>query len=162
MCTEIPDEQKYPELHKIITTLMMHGPCGTSNVNSLCMIDGHCSEHFSKEFVDKTYAGDDGYPHYRRRNYGKCVEKNHVSLDNKYVVLYNPYLSVKYNADINVEMCSSIISCKYLYKYVYKGPDMASVAVEAENENPSKGSSKDVYKFQIHDILRGILEDLWL
>ena len=75
-------------------------------------------------------------------NHG-CDTKNHVSLDNRYVVPYNSYLSVKYNAHINVEICSSIISCKYLYKYVYKGPDMASVAVEAENEYTSKDGSKD-------------------
>ena len=37
---------------------------------------------------------------------------------------------MKYNVHINVEICSSIVSCKYLYKYVYKGPDMASLGVE--------------------------------
>ena len=53
-----------------------------------------------------------------------------VPLDNKYAVPYNPYLSKKYNAHINVEICSSIQSCKYLYKYVYKGPDMASIGID--------------------------------
>ena len=53
-------------------------------------------------------------------------------MDNRYVVPYNPYLSKKYNAHINVEICSSIKSCKYLYKYVYKGLDMASVAVQSK------------------------------
>ena len=58
------------------------------------------------------------------------MHKGGVPLDNKFVVPYNPYLSKKYNAHINVEICSSIQSCKYLYKYVYKGPDMASVGVD--------------------------------
>ena len=66
---------------------------------------------------------------------------NGVALENRHVVPYNPYLSINYNAHINVEVCSSIHSCKYLYKYVYKGPDMASVTMEsATNEHTKKGT----------------------
>ena len=54
---------------------MMHGPCGLSNPNSPCMVDGKCSKQFPKDFVEKTFAAADGYPHYRRRNDGKFVEK---------------------------------------------------------------------------------------
>ena len=108
----------------------MHGPCGTANPKSPCMVDGQCSKRFPKEYVKETYAGPDGYPHYKRRNTGLCVYKSGVPLDNKYVVPYNPYLSKKYNAHINVEICSSVQSCKYLYKYVYKGPDMASIGID--------------------------------
>ena len=35
-----------------------------------------------------------------------------------YVVPYNPYLTKKYNAHNNVEICSGNKYCKYLYKYV--------------------------------------------
>ena len=135
VCTEISDEQQFPELYRTVTALMMHGPCGVSNPNSPCMVDGKCSKQFPKDFVEKTFSAADGYPHYQRRNDGKFVEKNGIQLDNRYVVPYNPYLSRKYNAHINVEICSSIQSCKYLYKYVYKGPDMASVAIESEGRN---------------------------
>ena len=114
VCAEIPDKEQFPELHKTVTTLMMHGPCGLSNPNSPCMVDGKCSKQFPKDFVEKTFSAADGYPHYRRRNDGAFVEKNGIRLDNKYVVPYNPYLSKKYNAHINVEICSSIKSCKYL------------------------------------------------
>ena len=81
-----------------------------------------------------TYAAADGYPHYRR-NDGQFVDKKGIQLHNRYVVLYNPYLSKKYNAHINVEIYSSMKSCKYLYKYVYKGPDMASVAVQLAGDS---------------------------
>ena len=118
VCAEIPDAQKFPELHQIVTTLMMHGPCGTNNPNSPCMVDGTCSKKFPKVFAEKTLPNTDGYPCYRRRNSGKCVMKNGIPLDNRHVVPYNPYLSVKYNAHINGEICNSIKSCKYLYKYV--------------------------------------------
>ncbi|GBO45070.1 hypothetical protein AVEN_267695-1 [Araneus ventricosus] len=39
----------------------------------------------------------------------------------------------KFNAPINVEVCASIKSVKYLYKYVYKGHDATSVRFENEN-----------------------------
>jgi hypothetical protein len=47
-------------------------------------------------------------------------------------VPYNPFLSKKYNAHINVEVCSSISAVKYLYKYVYKGHDRALAELVAK------------------------------
>ncbi len=37
---------------------------------------------------------------------------------------------------INVEICSSISVVKYMYKYVYKGPDRAIVVVERRANTP--------------------------
>ncbi|XP_050889665.1 uncharacterized protein LOC127094952 [Lathyrus oleraceus] len=51
------------------------------------------------------------------------------SVDNRWVVPYNPWLLLKYDYHINVEICSSIKSNKYLYKYVYKGPDRVAMEV---------------------------------
>ena len=149
VCAEILDKEQFPELYKTVTTLMMHGPCGLSNPNSPCMVDGKCTKQFPEEYVEKTFADADGYPHYQRRNDRKCVVKNGVQLDNIYVVPYNPYSSRKYNAHINVEICSSIQSCKYLYKYVYKGSDMTSVAVQSESTNNGSEKSMD----EIHNFV---------
>ena len=74
-------------------------------------------------------------------NYGKYVMKNGVPLNNRYIVPYNPYLSKKYNVHINVEICSTINSYKYLYKYVYKGPDMSSVQVVDSQGDPLDNST---------------------
>jgi hypothetical protein len=52
-----------------------------------------------------------------------------VELDNHYVVPYNPYLCKKFNAHINVEVCSHTIAIKYLFKYIYKGLDRATVEI---------------------------------
>ena len=123
---------------------MMHGPCGASNPSSPCMVNVVCSKHFTKDFVDNTYVGSDGYPHYSSRNDGRYVQKGDLRLDNRYAVPYNPYLTKKYNAHINVEICSSIKSCKYLYKYVYKGPDMASVGMETSTDRQVDEISKFV------------------
>ncbi len=52
--------------------------------------------------------------------------------DNRWVVPYNPYLTMRYQCHINVEVYSSITAVKYLYKYVYKGHDRALVVVQPE------------------------------
>jgi len=51
-------------------------------------------------------------------------------VDNRWIVSYNLHLATKYHAHINVEICSSISTVKYLYEYVYKGPDRATTIVE--------------------------------
>ena len=50
-------------------------------------------------------------------------------------MLYNPYLSVKYDAHINVEICANVKACKYIFKYVHKGSDRVSLRIIRENDN---------------------------
>ena len=64
------------------------------------MVHGKCSKNYLKDFIETTIAASDGYPQYRRRNDGKHVICNGVALDNRHVVPYNPYLSVKYNTHV--------------------------------------------------------------
>ncbi len=53
-------------------------------------------------------------------------------MDNQWIVPYNLHLATKYRTHINVEICSSISAIKYLYKYVYKGPNRAIAVVERQ------------------------------
>ncbi|KAG1469845.1 hypothetical protein G6F56_003027 [Rhizopus delemar] len=56
-------------------------------------------------------------------------------MTNEWVVPYNPYLSKKYKAHINVESCASVQAIKYINKYVYKGQDRSTVALsDTSNE----------------------------
>ncbi len=59
-------------------------------------------------------------------------------VDNWWIVSYNLHLATKYHAHINMEICSSISAVKYLYKYVYKGPDRATAVVERWVDTPSQ------------------------
>lgn len=130
VCAEIPENER---LLEIIKTCMTHGPCGEHNKKAPCMeeIKGllQCTKGYPKSFSDATDMNVDGYPIYKRRNNGKTISTRGAQLDNRWIVPYNPYLSLKYNAHINVEVCSSVKSVKYIFKYVYKGHDAAVVKV---------------------------------
>jgi hypothetical protein len=139
---EIPDPVEHPLAYETVTRSMMHGPCGDLNPNAPCMKDGQCAKKYPRAFVHETYCVEDsGYPVYRRRNDGRTLLKaNGVYLDNRWVVPHNIYLCTKYNAHINVEICSTLSVVKYLYKYVDKGHDRASVVL-IQNSTPNASSS---------------------
>ena len=83
---EIPDKDLDPELYGLVTTCLMHGPCGLNNPSAPCMVDGKCSKNFPKEFSEHTTLAENGYPLYQRRNNGRFHMKNGVPLDNRYGV----------------------------------------------------------------------------
>jgi hypothetical protein len=87
-------------------------------------------KRYPKAFQSTTQENSDGYPVYRRCNDGSFVEvRAGICLDNRWVIPHNVELLTKYDAHINVEICSSVLAIKYLYKYVYKGHDRATLAL---------------------------------
>ena len=129
---EIPDPDLYPHLYHLVTTQMMHGPCGVLNPKNICMDQGSCTKDFPKEFSEQTTLSPNSYPKYKRSDNGRSVLVRGKPLDNRWVVPYNPYIIAKYGVHINVEACTSIGSVKYLYKYVYKGHDCADVEISSD------------------------------
>ncbi|XP_035713810.1 uncharacterized protein LOC118438127 [Folsomia candida] len=132
VCAEIPNKETHPRLYDVVTTNMIHGPCDNINSKSPCLVAGKCSKGFPKAFQHETLANVNGYPFYRRRNLVPVVTNKNIEIDNRWVVPYNPYLSLKYNCHINVEICASIRSVKYLFKYAYKGHDCAKVELRID------------------------------
>ena len=127
---EIPDSDTDPELYRIVTQNMLHGPCTPQR----CLKNGRCSKKYLKPFSNATVWHDDGYPLYRRQDNGRTILVRGKVYDNQWVVPFNPYLSKRYNAHINVELCSTVRAFKYLYKYVYKGLDRATVAFSVDQD----------------------------
>ena len=147
-----PDPETFPvgseervqaiRLQDIVMRQMRHGPCGVLNPNSPCMRDkeglltNKCQKRFPKPFQSFTTWDDhDTYPKYRRRSHedgGRIIETPNGPIDNSWIVPYNPYLTLKYNAHINVEVCVLALAAKYLFKYVTKGVDRAMVRIEGE------------------------------
>ena len=130
---------------------MMHGPCGYAFRSAPCMKDGICNKFFPKKWQNTTIVDQDGFPLYRRRNNGNVVERNSITLDNKFVVLYSPILLLRYRAHLNVEWCNQSTSIKYLFKYINKGSDRITAAIV--NVNNSDGTQT-----QIHDEIKNYLD----
>lgn len=144
---EIPDKESNPILYELVGNHMIHGPCGVINPSAICMQDNNCIKQYPKEFCDNTLLEYNGYPRYKRPDNGRFIEKrlhdNKVyKLDNRWVVPYVPKLLLRYRCHINVEVCSSIQSVKYIFKYVYKGHDCANIRI-VEQVN----SSENVLKY---------------
>jgi hypothetical protein len=74
VCAELPDAQVNPRLYEIVTSNMLHGPCGPVNPNSPCMVDGECSKKYPRAFSETTVDSNDSYPVYRRRDDGRYHE----------------------------------------------------------------------------------------
>ncbi|PKA56688.1 ATP-dependent DNA helicase PIF1 [Apostasia shenzhenica] len=124
VAAEIPDAKKHPLLFELVLKHMMHGPCGEKNPKNVCMNKkGYCKSRYPKPYCEYTIQAEDSYPMYRRRNNKIQVKVRKAILDNRWVVPYNPYLLCRFDCHLNVEICSSISSVKYLYKYIYKDHD---------------------------------------
>ncbi|XP_021997886.1 uncharacterized protein LOC110894937 [Helianthus annuus] len=143
---EIPDKNEDPELYSLVCEIMIHGPCGHANLKCPCMVGNRCSKNFPKKFLEATSVDSDGFPLYRRRDDGHTVVKKGVTLDNRSVVPYNKRLLRRYQAHINVEWCNQAGSIKYLFKYINKGPDRATVAVIDSNRGIEEEIPKDEIK----------------
>ncbi|CAF4580645.1 unnamed protein product [Rotaria socialis] len=106
--SEIPDADQNPQLYEMVKSRMIHGPYGVLNKNSPCMQDGKCTKEIPKELRNETAPNKDGYPRYRKR-------------DNEVIAK---------DAHINVKVCATVKSIKYLFKYVYKGHHCANIKLE--------------------------------
>ncbi|GFQ85411.1 ATP-dependent DNA helicase [Trichonephila clavata] len=89
----------------------------------------------------KSALCEDGYPFYRRRspeNGGIRTtirsRANCIDINNRWIVPFSPVLSCTFRAHINVELCSSVKSIKYICKYVNKGSDLAVFGVQNAND----------------------------
>ena len=49
------------------------------------------------------------------------------------MILYNLFLSIKYNAYINIEIYINVKVYKYIFKYIYKNSDRASLYIVSKN-----------------------------
>ncbi|KAL4609927.1 hypothetical protein ACB092_08G015800 [Castanea dentata] len=110
---EIPDLNKEPLAYDAVKQYMVHGPCGSINSRASCMIENKRVKHFPKKVCSQTTVDNDGFPIYRRNN-GTYVERNGVKLDNRFIVPHN----------------IDLLSIKYLFKYITKGPDRATLILE--------------------------------
>ena len=132
ICAEIPPPNDLH--HDIVVKTTTHGPCGPQYNNDLSCCknysNGTCSKGFPKCLNSSTVFGDGTFPEYKRRGPAEgghvCKQivrplNSKVTVDNRIVVAYSPYLLKKFKCDINVEYCASIVAIKYVFLYHVKG-----------------------------------------
>ena len=85
----------------------------------------------SKLILQSKTFDEHGFAQYQRQDTPQRVLVNGQESDDQWEVTYNRDICIKYDAYINVEhvvVCSLV---KYLYKYVNKGHDCATIALKA-------------------------------
>ena len=60
----------------------------------------------------------------------KKIGGTEYTIDNRWIVPYNPWLQRQLNCHANVEICASIKNIKYVLKYVHKGADQATFQIQ--------------------------------
>jgi hypothetical protein len=73
--TKLPDKDAHPTLFEVVTSCMLHGPCGTINSHYPCMADGVCSKGYPTAFIEHTINTTGSYPTYRRQDDGRTFER---------------------------------------------------------------------------------------
>ena len=131
---EIPDPQVQPEFHETVKRHMMHGPCGDLDPHCVCMENGECKQNFPKPLQQQTEFNVNGYPLYRRRGQHRAQLRRHT-VNDSWVVPHNPHLLMKFNCHMNVEVCTTVRSVKYIFKYIHKGNDAAHVEIRQNHLN---------------------------
>ncbi|KXN90268.1 hypothetical protein AN958_04576 [Leucoagaricus sp. SymC.cos] len=80
---KIPGCNIHSVLYDVVTTVMMHGPCGDRFPNACCMVNGRCSKQYPKPFNSETLYGEDAYSRYARPEDGPTFTKAGFTYDNR-------------------------------------------------------------------------------
>ncbi|XP_050066554.1 uncharacterized protein LOC126555710 [Aphis gossypii] len=130
---EIPDPSTDQLLFDIVTTNIIHGPCGTLNSSSPCMADGKRTKNFPKVFTNDTVTNVDGYP----------IEEILKMADSH-------LLKISSTQTLILTIVGSVKSIKYICKYVHKDSDKAVFRVENINVNaPPVNKNDEITLYQI-------------
>lgn len=131
---EFPDQNLDPSLFYIVAEHYVHKPCGANNPVAPCMRDGKCSKGYPMSFNDESIVDHVRRPIYRRRRDGRTTVIEETVIDNRRIVPYNRYVAKKFKSHINFEVCASLSSMKYLYKYVHKGADCITIQTSEDGQ----------------------------
>lgn len=115
-------------------------PCGSLDLNLLCMEQNKCTKHSPRAFKQETCTRVDGYPIYHRQapssgGITATIKRKNCSfqIDNSWMVPYSLFLIKMFNMHINMKSCLSVKSIKYICKYINKGDDMAVIDINQDN-----------------------------
>jgi hypothetical protein len=58
---QLPNPADDPIGYEVISSFMVHGPCGTGVTYSPCLVDGKCSKFYLKQFCGRTTILENGF-----------------------------------------------------------------------------------------------------
>ncbi|GJX80407.1 DNA helicase [Tanacetum coccineum] len=123
---ELPNPKTYPEGYRVVSEMMVHGPCGPTHTDAVCM----------KEDIYVTRRGAD--------------------LDNSNIVPNNRDLCLIFHAYINVEYYGWSMLIKYLFKYISKGTDRIYAKVtKPVGQLPPQPEATTIKVDEIHNFIDG-------
>lgn len=157
-----PNPETEPKLFETVKRCMVHGPCGPANPNAPCMDKEtrRCMKGYPKPFSEFTTMDENGFPLYKRPDDNRSYLVGNIWVDNRWIVPYNPLMSALFDCHINLEAVASGSSFKYLFKYIQKGGDMASLEVHDQDEITKYVSGRyisaseaahRIFHFDMHD-----------
>lgn len=154
---ELPDKDVDKEGFELVERHMIHGPCGRMRPTSPCMDKEDCTKNYPKPLSDHTRIDKSGFVVYRRRaDTNALVVKGNIQLNNQFVVPHNLSLLKKYQAHINVEWCCRSSAIKYLFKYIIKGVNRATMLLEESDSACSSHGDKKKKADTVNEIDRFI------
>lgn len=157
---ELQKYEKELPCYNLVTTHLIHGPCGEENPRSPCMREGQCRFKYIKDFCgattavkseeDSIGAGHRAFIYKIRRPWGPANPVpgcrngefirvlrggRRICIDNRYFAQHNASLLINYGAHIKVELVASTMVVRFSFKqikYVLKGHERQSVTIETE------------------------------
>lgn len=142
LCRKLGTCMRNPAFCGLIVKVNMHKPCVIFTSSSVCLIDGACSKRKPMQYVDESIrdARNCTYVTYRGRTsrnrghratwtYRKAsISPRSPLIDNAWVVLYSPILSIMFQSHLDVELCiSRVCSTRCLFRDICKRCDHVSV-----------------------------------
>ena len=126
-------EEAGGRLRELALKHMLHGPCGTQHnrTNLPCWDEKKlkCNKFFPKPHCETTHVDERGFVNYKRDHNNKATtmyRNRRVEVHDGWIVPYNPFLLLKYDAHINLEIASTRKVIKYLFKYLHKSASQSN------------------------------------
>ena len=118
---------KKTRLYNLMTSHIIYKNCFKLK-NAICHDKNDvCIKRFFKSqrnIIDFNHSFDYSQ---MRRFARKCV--SNTSWNNIWIISYNEYLLLKYEIHINIEICTSIKSMIYFYKYIFKNFNSIDISI---------------------------------
>ena len=143
--TNLPDSSiAGGKLREKVLAYHIHKKCGKHCPSAPCMkVDPktkrkYCQKHYPQPFRSSMHTNNQGRAEYTRLNNGdkatiRCKNGANktvdTEIDNRDVVPYNPYLLMKYDSHICVDLVTAKAVIAYLYKYAYKKADTVTARI---------------------------------